>query len=137
MSIVSVESGNGTGYSAQVNSAGKLLVDVTEIQRIVEPVTTRPQIMPVETTTPTAQNGSSTEVVSALTGRRWLEIQNLGDFPVHILLKNSTFTATAFHRRLDPGEVFSWRDGVAYEGAVQAIAVGGNSPLAVMQFFTV
>jgi len=137
MTVVAVESGRGDGYTATINSDGELLADVEEVQRIVEPVTTRPEVMYVATSTPAVPSGTSSEVVGSLTERRWLEIQNLGDFPVHILLADSPATASVANRRLDPGDVYSWRNGVSYDGAVQAIAIGGASSLAVDQFYTV
>lgn len=135
MTVVSIETGSGEGFTAQVNAEGRMLSDVEEMQRIVEPVTTRPEIMNVATTTPSVTTSSS-EVVASRTNRRWLEIQNLGDFAVHFVLASSATAATTSHRRLNPGEVFSWRDGVAYQGAVQAIASGGPSQLAVMEFYS-
>ena len=136
MATVSVETGSGEGYTAQVNSLGRVLVDVDEIQRVVEPVTTRPEIMEVDSNSPTVSSAGSTEVVAERIGRRWLEIQNIGDFTVHILLDELPAQATSLNRRLDPGEVFSWRNGVSYEGPVQAIAISGNSQIAVMEFYT-
>jgi len=136
MTVVAVESGRGDGYTATINSDGELLADVEEVQRIVEPVTTRPEVMYVTTSTPAVLSGTSSQVVGTLTERRWLEIQNLGDFPVHILLADSPATASVANRRLDPGDVYSWRNGVSYDGAVQAIAIGGVSSLAIDQFYT-
>jgi len=135
MATVTVQDGAGNGFTLLVDANGRAQTEVNEVQQIVEPVTTRPEIMSVATSTPMAGTTSS-EVVAQRTGRRWLEIQNLGDKNVHIRLAASGSAATANHRRLLPGEVYRWRDGVAYEGAVQAIAIGGSSQLTVQEFYT-
>ena len=136
MTVVSLETGNGEGYQALVNSDGRVLSDVEEIQRVVEPVNTTPEEMSVATSAPTAQDGNSSEVVAARSGRRWMEIQNLGAYPVHIVLASDSTSADSSNRMIAPSGVFSWANGVAYAGAVQAIAIGGDCDLAVMEFYT-
>lgn len=139
MSVVAVETGTGEGFTARVSAEGRLLTDagdiqsVEEVQRIVDPVTIRAEVVEVATSTPTATTSSS-EVVSVRTGRRGLEIQNLGTHAVHIVLDGSS-SATTANRRLDPGGVFTLPAGMTYEGAVRAIAVDASCALSVVEFY--
>ena len=61
---------------------------------MVEPVTTRPEIMSVATTTVSVAT-TSAERIAARTGRRWSEIQNADDFPVHIVFGTTSTPAAA------------------------------------------
>lgn len=129
MSIVTIGSGGGSARTASVDDDARLLTqsEVGEVQRVVEPVVTRAETMSAAAGSAVVAT-SSGGAIAARSGRRWMQIQNIGNFAVHILLANSG-SATTDHRRLSPGEVFSLDNGASWDGAVQAIAAGGASKL--------
>lgn len=137
MSIVTIGSGGGSARTAGVDDGGRLLTqsEVGQVQSVVDPVVTRAEVM--EASAGSALVGtSSAAAVAARSGRRWMELQNIGAFPIHILLANSG-SATTDHRRLDPGEVFSPGNGACVDCAVQAIAAGGSARLTWVQLYVV
>src|SRR5687768_10241489 len=99
MSVVAIEGGDGRGRLAGVTSNNRLKADVEELQRIVEPVTTRPEIMSVSQFS-FVVGTSSVQVLNTLAGRRWVEFQNVGDFDICFIHATSATAATANDRRL-------------------------------------
>lgn len=135
MSIVTIESGNGTGYTVAVTEEGRLLADVGNVDRIAEPVSTQPQAMSVATTK-VALTATSAEILAARATRCGLEIQNLGGGAIHIVLATSSTSATLKDRRIDPGAAYVFPAGVAYAGAVQARTAAGTQDIVATEFYT-
>lgn len=123
MGVVTI-SGAVEGHVARVDSEGRMLTAVL------------PPITAVEQSSPIAAAGVSAQVVAPLAGRTRLLLQNLGAFPVHLSFAGPARPATPIDLMVPPGATHEMCCYSRYEGAVQAVAVGGASQLAVVEFYT-
>ena len=120
--VVSLEDGTGEARAARVTTDNNLGAEArygrTEVETETETVGT-----------------SSVEVLGADDTRLQFTLQNLSDTDfVHVRLGPSTTAATTNDLRIDPGQMYSLPPGVAYTGAVQAIATAANTKLVVVRF---
>ncbi len=121
MSVVTIESGLGDGYTAKIDSTGSAF--------------TKPGPASVATTTKSiVYTGTGTVVVPSRTGRRQIQIQNLDPLnPVHIRLAGTPASASDY--RIDPGAVFAFPPVIAYEGEINGIAVGAAVNIAAIEYY--
>jgi hypothetical protein len=120
--VVSLEDGTGEARAARVSTDNNLGAEArygrTEVETETETVGT-----------------SSVEVLGADDARLQFTLQNLSDTDfVHVRLGPSTTAATTNDLRIDPGQMYSLPPGVAYTGAVQAIATAANTKLVVVRY---
>lgn len=134
MSIVAVESGDGTGFAARVTSAGHILAEIanTPTVALAEPIEVEAPQATLTSTLVTINSGTVQTVVSR-TGRRQVLVQNLsGANVLHLRLAASDPTTADL--RIDPGEKWSLPCGVAYEGEFRILAQGGNIATVIYEF---
>lgn len=115
--IVGVQDGNGSARVLSIGEGGAALAE------------TRPSEHGVQRSSVTVGVASG-QLVGALDGRRGIWVQNQGANPVY--LRFDTVAATAADWLVAPGGEFR-AESMAYAGAIQAIAVGGNSVVLVLQ----
>ena len=120
MTVVNV-AGSVEGFVARVDTGGRLQVSGL------------PPVSEIHQSQPTAPNGVSAEIVAARTGRTCLSIQNVGAFPVHVSLGDTSSPAGPGHHMIAVGAEFELCGHIRYEGPVQAFGVGGASIVSVIE----
>ena len=120
--VVSLESGTGESLAAKVTRDNNLGAEARYGRTTV-------------TTATETVGTSSVEVLAADDARLQFTLQNLSDTDfIHVRLGPNSAAATTNDLRIDPGQMYSLPPGVAYTGAVQAIATAANTKLVVVQY---
>jgi hypothetical protein len=119
--VTAIEDGTGTASAVRVNGDNNLGVE-SRYGRVSV------------TTGGTDVGTTSTSILAAATGRLGLTLQNLdGSSAIHFRLGGGTCTLTD-DLRLGPYESYSLPPGVAFEGAVTAIATPATARMAWVEY---
>jgi hypothetical protein len=113
-----IETGTGEGYTLTVNADGR-----AETQTKAGPTSAVRTAATVTTTSGT--------LVGERAGRQGLWVQNQGANAVHLRFDDAAATAADW---LVPAGTGLRVERFSYEGAIQAIAVGGSSAVLVVEF---
>jgi hypothetical protein len=119
MALSMIESGDGLGYTAAVDSGQKLLTKNYCLPRTLY-------------SSLTLAIGTSGPLALTRTGRTAIIIQNVGAFAVNISLGSDAALGTDL--TIAPGAMFSFPACNTFEGPIQVIAPGGNSNVRVIEF---